>query len=261
MINRLCSSSALINMLIDFCLPVKNEENILLSNALKLKDFLVGIKPGYDWRIVIIVNGSDDSSFSIAQSLASDHPDFFQARVLPSGGKGLALKTYFQESPADILAFMDIDLAVSLENIPFLLEPILADQADLAVGSRLLSGSRTDRSWWRGLSSQGYNHLARLFFNHGIHDLQCGFKAMKRDLFRRVHDYLLDDKWFFDTELIIFASQLGHRIVEIPVDWEESRYAIRKSKIKVLSDGYLFLRNLLGLRKRFRAIKKHPDNV
>jgi glycosyltransferase involved in cell wall biosynthesis len=248
-------------MLIDFCLPVKNEERILRDNALKLKDFLAGIKPDYGWRIVIIVNGSNDASFSIAQNLASDYPDLFLARVLPSGGKGLALKAYFQESPADILAFMDIDLAVSLENIPSLLEPILKDEADLAIGSRLLSGSRTDRSWWRGLSSQGYNYLARLFFNHGVHDLQCGFKAMKRDLFHRLYDYFLDDKWFFDTELIVFASRLGYRIVEVPVDWEESRYAVRKSKIKVLSDGCLFLRNLFGLRKRLRTIKKYPDNV
>ncbi len=242
-------------MLVEFCLPVKNEESILQNNALKIKDFLSQHRPSYDWRIIILVNGSDDSSLTIAQELAASDPIHFQARFLAKGGKGLALKSYFKDSSAELLVFIDIDMAVPLSNLDPLLYPLLTDQADLVVGSRLLPGARVNRPWLRGLSSHIYNYLARLFFDYQISDLQCGFKALKRSLFNRLQPYLLDDQWFLDTELIIFAHYFGYRLAEIPVDWEERRYKSRQSKIKVFSDSFIFFRNLLNLKKRLHALE------
>ena len=150
---------------------------------------------------------------------------------------------------------MDIDLAVSLDNIPDLLQPLLNSQQDLVFGSRLLAGANTQRSFIRSLSSRTYNFLSRLILSHRFSDLQCGFKAMRRAVFSKISPYLQDKQWFFDTELIILAQRCGYRLLEIPVNWQENRYDKRASKIRLLRDGYRFVKRLLEFNWRLRKIK------
>jgi len=236
-------------MYIEFCLPVKNEEIILAANAKRLEDFInqLGLT---DWSIVIIVNGSDDSSSQIAASLESLSPEHFKAVTFSEGGKGYALKQYFKMSRADVLVFMDIDLAVSLNNLPNLLDPVVSGSCDLVIGSRLLPESDTSRSFWRSFSSKIYNSLSRIILDHNYSDLQCGFKVISAQAWRQLSPKIKNTAFFFDTELIYFAQRLNLRIKEIPVDWSENRYSFRRSKINFWRDPWLFLWEILKLRRR-----------
>lgn len=241
-------------MLIDFCLPAKNEENILSENSRRLFNYLAKLKLDYDWRIVILINGSTDKSFEIAAELEKDNPDYFRAVNYQAGGKSLALKEYFKISEADILVFMDMDLAVSLEDIPALINPLLENQADLVIGSRLLPESKTGRSALREMSSHNYNRLARLVFRNKVSDLQCGFKALKKSLFKHLEPYFQDNRWFFDAELIMLSLKFNYRLKQIPVDWLENRFFARTSKVKN-SEAWYFVRELFALKKRLKRIK------
>ena len=58
-------------MLIDICLPVHNEEIVLEKNTLRLFEFCKKQFFPFEWRIVIIINGSNDRSLEIARTLAS----------------------------------------------------------------------------------------------------------------------------------------------------------------------------------------------
>jgi glycosyltransferase involved in cell wall biosynthesis len=240
-------------MLIDFCLPVYNEEKILKNSVLKLLNYCEAQNFDFDWRIIVAVNGSSDNSFNIAEQISKE-----QSRVavkeIKESGRGQALKKYFAQSSADIFVYMDIDLAVDLKNIPDLIQPILRDEYDIAVGSRLLSDSKIDRSFVRSLSSKMYNALSRKIFNCNFCDLQCGFKAIRAEAFRKIIPYIQDEKWFFDTEFLILANHFDFKIKEIPVDWKENRYDLRKSKVKLIRDTFLFIKNLLELKKRIKTI-------
>ncbi|MEA2354708.1 MAG: hypothetical protein QOD61_837, partial [Solirubrobacteraceae bacterium] len=52
-------------------------------------------------------------------------------------------------------------------------------------------------------------------------DAQCGFKAIRADVARRLVPAVADETWFFDTELLILAQRARLRIHEVPVDWVE----------------------------------------
>lgn len=240
-------------MRVDFCLPVWNEEKILEANLIRFQEFLNSRDWPFTWQIIVIINGSSDSSLAITDRLSS-RDSRIKYLDLKSDGKGLAVRAGFRASSADLLVFMDIDLAVSLNNIPDLLQPLLAGQQDLVFGSRLLVGSNINRSFFRGFTSQVYNFLSRFLLDHSFADLQCGFKALRREVFQRLEPDLRDNQWFFDTELIILAKRRGYRLLEIPVDWQENRYAQRTSKIRPLQDGYLFLRKLIEFSRRLRKI-------
>lgn len=244
-------------MTIDFCVPVRNEEKILAANLIKLRDYLIAQNYFFSWQIVAILNNCTDNSENIIKRLAAENDNRFKYLSINPEGKSGALKYYFSLSRADILVFMDIDLAVSLKNLPALLSPLLDDRSDLVLGSRLLKNSRVERSFFRSASSLAYNFLSRRFLGHRFRDLQCGFKAFRRDVFLKVKDYLRDDKWFFDTELIILAQFFQFRITEIPVDWAENRYAQRVSKIKVYKNAWGFIRNMISLRLRIEKLKRN----
>lgn len=239
-------------MKIEICVPVYNEEAILESNISKIFSYLSESEFFKDknWILVIIVNGSSDSSIKIANNLQLNFPDKIKVAEFRLNGKGRALKNYFLTSPADLLVYMDSDLAVDLRFLPDLLRPIFSNEADLVFASRLLKTSKTDRSWYRSLSSYIFNFLSRLILGHKFSDSQCGFKAFKNEVFKSVSAKILDNYWFFDTELLVFAQRANWRLLEIPVDWQEDRYQARVSKVKFFRYSLNFLLNLFKLKKR-----------
>lgn len=241
--------------LVDFCLPVYNEERILEDSVLKLFNWLQQNDQPYDWRITIISNGSTDNSFALGQKLSDRFPSLISIVNIPQPGRGQALKKYWQESPADILVYMDIDLAVDLKNIPALISPLQEKNYELAIGSRLLPESHIDRSFIRELSSQTYNFLSRLILGHRFSDMQCGFKAVAAPSFKKIATFIQDPHWFFDTELIVLIKKSGGRVKEVPVDWQENRYDKRQSKVKLFRDSWKFFKNLVRFRWRLSRLK------
>lgn len=251
-------------MTIDFCVPVRNEEKILATNLIKLRDFIISKQYKFDWQIVVILNNCRDNSENILKRLVKQFPDQIKYLNINPQGKGGALKYYFSISQADILLFMDIDLAVSLINLDDLLQPLIKGQSDLVFGSRLLKNSNVERSFFRSCSSLVYNFLSRKILRHNYRDLQCGFKAFKLEVFSKIKPYLLDDKWFFDTELVLLANFFNYRIAEVPVDWAENRYAQRASAVSVYKDSWSFVKNIIRLQgqlKQLKKTKKYSDNV
>lgn len=242
-------------MLVEFCLPIYNEEKILEDNVIHLYNYCFKQNYVFEWKIVLLNNGSRDLTEEICRGLVNKYPEKIKLETMAEPGKGRALKSYLLKSRADVLSYMDIDLAVSLENINDLIEPVISGNYDLMFGSRLLSDSRVNRSYLRSISSIFYNFLSRQILGHSYKDLQCGFKAMNKKVVNKVSPYLIDNNWFLDTELIAWADFFKFKIKEIPVAWSENRYSARKSKVKLVRDGFGFIRNLVGLRGRMANIK------
>lgn len=239
-------------MKIDFCVPAYNEDAIFPANSLRIWQFLQGLSLEHDWRLVFIVNGSSPAFQKLVQDFTEQNRPRAVCFIVEKAGKGRAIKTYFNTSNADILVYMDIDLAVDLDDLPRLLAPILVGGADLSFGSRMLPNSVKCRSWFRESSSRIYLHLSRFLLHHNFSDLQCGFKAIKAEAWHSLSAEIEDDAWFFDTELIYRAQKKGWRLQEIAVNWSENRYSRRRSKVKVWREAWTFLRAIIHLRQTVR---------
>lgn len=240
-------------MLIHFAIPIYNEKQLLKKNALKLLNFLNQENYKFDWQIILIINGSSDGSEKIAQNLERKYYkiNYF---IIKEKGKGNAIKKALEKSMADVFIYMDIDLAVSLKNINNLISEIKKG-SDIVIGSRLLKNSKVKRSFFGNLRSKSYIFLSKIVFRHDISDLQCGFKAIKKDAWKKIRPFIKDKKWFFDTELLIFAQIFNLKITEIPVDWSENRYEKRISKVRVIRDSLDFIKKLKTLKKRIKKLK------
>ena len=248
-------------MLVDFCLPAKNEGLIIRSSLDKLLAYCRQAKFDFSWRIIGVINGSDDDSPAIFQEYKKRYPEEIDCFEVKEAGRGGALKKYWSLSRADIVAYMDADLAVALENIPALINPLLDNSSDLVMGSRLLPGAKRQRSLGREIVSQSYILASRLLLGGQATDYQCGFKAIRREVFNKLKPLLRNDYWFFDIELVVLARHFAYRVREIPVDWQEGRYNKRSSRVKIFRDSLISFINLMKFRRYLSELKGCRDNA
>jgi glycosyltransferase involved in cell wall biosynthesis len=204
---------------VEIVVPVHDEEATLEPNVELLLDYL-GREFPFRYRVVIADNASRDYTPAVAALLAERHPEVSVLR-LERKGRGLALRTAWLASSADVVSYMDVDLSTNLESFLPLVAPILSGHSELAIGTRLAHHAHVRRRIGREVLSRGYNALIRAGFRAGFSDAQCGFKAVRADVARRLLPLVEDDGWFFDTELLLLAERNGLRIHEVPVDWIE----------------------------------------
>jgi putative flippase GtrA len=204
---------------VDVVLPVYNEERVLAGSVVALYEYLSRSFP-FPWRITIVDNASTDGTWEVAQDLAARLPGVHTLH-LDRKGRGRALRAAWSTSPADIVAYMDVDLSTGLDALLPLVAPLATGHSDVSIGSRLMAGARTVRGPRREAISRCYNFLLRTFFRVRFRDAQCGFKAARADVARALVPAVRDEQWFFDTELLLLAEHNRLRIHEVPVDWFE----------------------------------------
>lgn len=214
---------------LDVALPVYNEQGALEHSVRVLHDYLSSAFEA-PWRITIADNASTDGTAAIADRLAAELPQVVAVH-LAEKGRGRALRRVWTESPAEVVAYLDIDLSTELDALPPLVAPLLSGHSDVAIGTRLARSSRVVRGAKREFVSRGYNLLLRGAMSVKFTDAQCGFKAVRSDVARRLIPLVEDEGWFFDTELLIIAERSGLRIAEVPVDWVDDP----ASKVDIVS--------------------------
>ncbi|HEY4603843.1 MAG TPA: dolichyl-phosphate beta-glucosyltransferase, partial [Blastococcus sp.] len=202
---------------LDVVVPVHNEEADLEPCLRRLHAHLSDQMP-YPFRITVAENASTDRTVEVASRLAAELPGI-EVRVLPEPGRGRALRSAWLCSDAPVLVYMDVDLSTDLAALLPLVAPLISGHSDLAIGTRLSRSSRVVRGLKREVISRGYNLLLRRTLATSLSDAQCGFKAIRSDVARRLLPLVEDAGWFFDTELLVLAERSGLRIHEVPVDW------------------------------------------
>jgi glycosyltransferase involved in cell wall biosynthesis len=202
---------------LDVVIPVYNEERDLERSLRHLHAYLLGTFP-HAFRITVADNASTDGTLKAAERIARELREVTVVR-LPAKGRGNALRSVWLASPSPVLAYMDVSLSTDLAALAPLVAPLMSGHSDLAIGTRLARGSRVVRSPWREFISRGYNLLLRTLMGAHFSDAQCGFKAIRADVARRLLPHTADNEWFFDTELLIMAEKCRLRVHEVPVDW------------------------------------------
>lgn len=227
-------------MTFDVTIPVLNEAPTLERQVLILHGFLRKNfpQPG-QWRIVIADNGSTDDTFAIAERLHAQHADIVPIRV-PRRGVGLALKTSWGQSQADVVGYMDLDLATDLPHFLEAYNAIVEERYDIVYGTRLHPKSKViGRTLKREITSRVFNFLLKTYLGVRFSDGMCGFKWLRREVYPPLHAAgAVSDGWFFSTELLTIAEWKGLKIKELPVKWTDD---VTSSRVKIgpLAKQYL----------------------
>jgi glycosyltransferase involved in cell wall biosynthesis len=271
------------DMRILITVPTWNEAVVIERNLGILSDSIKTYLPEHDVIIEVADNGSTDKTREIIRKFCrpelvegpignfSDRSFSFaplrsgrqkiQLIELSSRGKGLAIRRSWEKhlDDADVLIFMDADLAADLSALPSLIMPIIDGIADLVCGSRFVPGAVIERSRSRELASRSYRWLQKIILNLPVRDAQCGFKAISSKAAKELLPQCRECGWLFDTELIALANTTHYSlltthysILEIPVSWIEHRNPSRRSAIRILRHGWGFATGLVRIRLNLR---------
>src|SRR5947199_1569911 len=208
----------------------------------------------FTWRITVVDNASTDDTWTRAQHVAV-RLDGVRAVHLDRKGRGLALRTAWSASDAEVVAYTDVDLSTDLDALLPLVAPLVSGHSDVAIGTRLAHGSCVVRGPKRELISRAYNLILKAALHNGFSDAQCGFKAVRADVARALLPLVEDDGWFFDTELLLLAEHNGLRIHEVPVDWVDDP----DTRVHIVPTAAEDLRGAARMAWRFARGQGHID--
>ncbi|MDD4253664.1 MAG: glycosyltransferase family 2 protein [Methanoculleus horonobensis] len=168
-------------------------------------------------EVLVIDDGCTDSTVTVARDAG--------VTVISHGarmGKGQGIKSalrYAVDHNYDILVFMDGDGQHNPEEIPLLVEPILADTADLVIGFRTFDQMPFYRRFGRAVldvaSSTGSS----------ITDSQCGFRALNRKTMESMLGTLRKDDFSTESEMLRIAEEKHLRIGETPINCKYGDFA------------------------------------
>jgi dolichol-phosphate hexosyltransferase len=175
-------------------------------------------------EVVIVDDASTDGTAGILSRL---HDERLVKLAHPvNRGKGAAIRTAVAAASGDFIVPLDADLEYQPEEIPKLLEPVLAGEAEVVYGCRGF-GSHSAYSFWYVIGNKAVTTVANVLFNSYIADLETCFKLMPLDLIRSLRITSAG----FGMEAEITGKLLARRIrpYEVPITYRaRSREAGKK---------------------------------
>lgn len=213
-------SAALSEKEISIVLPAYNEALRIEKSVRQVENAVKSISHSYE--IIVAEDGSTDRTISIVAKLSKNNPNLSFLHSPDRLGKGKAIKNALHSAKGDVIVFMDADLPTNLKYLQCIIQ-IAKERRGLAIGSRHVKTSKVQRSFTRSLSSLAYNLISRALFLDGVRDHQCGFKAMSREVAQVVRDEVKSNGFFLDTEMILLCKRLGVPVVEVGVEWSETK--------------------------------------
>jgi glycosyltransferase involved in cell wall biosynthesis len=216
-------------------IPAKDEEGLI-------GEIIESVRPYADEVLVV-----DGHSRDRTRDIAIEHG----ARVIQDNGrgKGEALRLAIDAATTGIVVFIDADGSHDPRDIPALVAPIKADQADMVIGSRGKGGSDelhgTLEQFIRYVGSQLIMLAINYRWNVRLTDSQNGFRAIRRDVGSKLG--LTSNLTTIEQEMLMKALKQGYRVNEIASHEYERRWGTSKVVVWKLWFAYVwsFLRNLV----------------
>ena len=200
-------------------IPAYNEERRLPAFLRALSDFHAS-HGGMLYEILVVDDGSTDRTAGTAGAFAGPLP-IRVIRLPMNRGKGAAVRAGVMEALGDAVIFMDADGATAPGELPKLLNAL--EHSPIAVGNRWMPGSHvTEREPFRALSGWIYRTTVGLFGLSSV-DTMCGFKGFRRESARTLFEKLREERWLFDTEIMLRARRRSYRIANVPITWTSKR--------------------------------------
>jgi glycosyltransferase involved in cell wall biosynthesis len=209
-------------------IPALNEAEVIGSLISRIPRDIVD-------EVIVVDNGSADGTALVAARAG--------ARVLTETRRGYGSACWAGvsalSSSTDVAAFFDGDGSQRPEELPRVLAPIVAGEADLVLGARRLSG---DHPFHAAGGTRAVAAFVSWRYGQRLTDIGP-FRAIRVELLRRLS--MRDRAFGWPVEMVVKAAALRARIVEVPVAHDPrlgGRSKVSGTLIGSLRAGYGFIR-------------------
>lgn len=226
-------------MKISAVIPLFNEEESLAILFGKIEEVMR--ENSYDFEVIFIDDGSNDTSLAVLKELQNENNQHI--KIISFGrnyGKSAALSEGIEIADGDIIITMDADLQDDPIEIPKMVE-LLNNEWDVVSGWKK---KRHDPVLTKNIPSKLFNFVVSTMAGVKLHDFNCGFKAYSKEAAKSLEIY--GERHRF---LPALAYWNGYRVTEMPVTHHARQFGISKFGIDRFFNGFLDLATLLFLRK------------
>ena len=233
-------------------IPALNEENSIESTIVKslnARRFIIENSPVTEVEITVVSDGSTDRTVELARLYEG------QIRLIAfehNRGYGSAIKEAWKNTRAELLGFLDADGTCDPRFFANLCTALFANEADLGLGCRL--NKQTHMPLVRKLGNFLFASLLSMLSKQRVRDTASGMRVLRREAYNKLLP--LPNGLHFTPAMsarAILGSGGGMKIVEIDMPYYERE---GRSKLRVLRDGFRFLRIILET-----ALLYHPARL
>ncbi len=218
---------------VSIVVPGLNEAESLPELAKRIAEALSNDR----YEIIFVDDGSTDSSWKVIRGLASEDPRIRGVRLRRNFGKATALSAGFRRSKGPIVVTMDADLQDDPKDLHKFIEAI-DDGQDVVVGWKV---ERLDPAN-RLVLSRIFNGVVRLTTGVALHDMNCGFKAYRREVIDTIPVY--GDLFRFIPAL---AASQGFLVKEVPITHHARKFGRSRYGLERILRGFFDLLSVLFL--------------
>jgi len=218
--------------------PRRDEVTVViptLNESLTVGEVIGRVRP-YTSDIVVVDGHSPDGTAELARSLG--------ARIVfdHGRGKGEAIRSVIPCLDREVTVFIDADGSHDPEDIPALVRPILAGEADHVSGSRLIGGSSELHGGFDECFRLMGSSLITACINHRFHvrlsESQNGFRAIRTAVLRDLG--LQENITTIEQEMIIKTLKKGYRMAEVPSHEHERIAGYSKISVRKVAFRYVW---------------------
>ncbi len=222
-------------------IPCYNEE---LTVEKVVRDFRKELP---DADIYVYDNNSTDHTAELAEKAGAI------VRRETRQGKGNVVRTMFQEIDADAYIMVDGDDTYPAEEVHPLLEAVLNDGVDMAIGDRLSNGTyyNENKRAFHDFGNNLVRDLINRLFHGNIRDIMTGYRVFSRRFAKCMP--LKSGGFQIETEITVISLVARMKIVEIPITYRD-RPEGSFSKLNTFHDGFRVLIMLFDLYKNYRPL-------
>lgn len=223
-------------MKVSLVVPIYNEEAHLQNFLEKLDNFDIGAPK----ELIFVDDCSKDKSFQIINSFKFKSSYVIHRQSI-NQGKGAALRKGFELATGDFIGVQDADFEYSMEDIPQLIQPLLALKADIVFGSRFKKNSPQVHRTFHYLVNRLLTILSNFMSGLYLTDMETCYKFFKADIIKNIH--LESNRFGFEPEITAKIARLKARVLELPVSYFPRNYL--EGKKITWRDGLAALRHIV----------------
>jgi glycosyltransferase involved in cell wall biosynthesis len=231
-------------------IPVHNEAENLLKFINCFRDKLAN-RGNQIIEIILMENGSTDSSFKYCNDLERMFPDLVKAYHLSIPSYGEAIKQGIIRSRGDAVSILECDM-LDIDFLSASLDAIEEGNADFVLASKRHSESIDRRPFKRRALTFLFNTYLNVFFRFPGKDTH-GLKTIRSDVAKKLCSISITDGEVLQTEIVLLAYRMGYNVFEIPIRIEEQR----ETSVSIKKRLPKFITIVHDLKK---SLKRFPDD-